>query len=77
MGNTFLVSFRSAFGIYILGEKEYVRVEYPITGEPAKTITTNMVEGYYSVFKRGMKGVYQHCKGPHLQASVAFGHIER
>jgi transposase-like protein len=24
-------------------------------------IHTNTVEGYYSIFKRGMKGVYQHC----------------
>jgi hypothetical protein len=23
---------------------------------------TNTVEGFYSIFKRGMKGVYQHCK---------------
>ena len=30
------------------------------------TITTNAVEGYYSIFKRGMKGVYQHCKEKHL-----------
>jgi transposase-like protein len=27
---------------------------------------TNTVEGYYSIFKRGMKGVYQHCKEKHL-----------
>ena len=25
-----------------------------------------MVEGFYSIFKRGMKGVYQHCKEKHL-----------
>ena len=25
-----------------------------------------MVEGYYSIFKRGMKGVYQHCAEKHL-----------
>ena len=48
------------------GQEEYVRMEYPITGEPAITITTNTVEGYYSIFKRGMKGVYQHCKEKHL-----------
>jgi hypothetical protein len=24
------------------------------------------VEGFYSVFKRGMKGVYQHCSEKHL-----------
>jgi hypothetical protein len=29
------------------GEKEYVRGE----------VTTNTVEGYYSIFKRGMKGI--------------------
>jgi transposase-like protein len=28
--------------------------------------TTNTVEGYFSVFKRGMKGVYQHCAEKHL-----------
>ena len=29
-------------------------------------VTTNTVEGYFSVFKRGMKGTYQHCKEKHL-----------
>ena len=29
-------------------------------------IHTNTVEGYYSIFKRGMKGVYQHCAEKHL-----------
>jgi hypothetical protein len=24
-------------------------------------ITTNTIESYFSVFKRGMKGTYQHC----------------
>jgi transposase-like protein len=27
---------------------------------------TNTVEGFYSIFKRGMKGVYQHCAEKHL-----------
>jgi transposase-like protein len=31
---------------------------------------TNTVEGYYSVFKRGMKGVYQHCQEKHLPRYV-------
>jgi transposase-like protein len=39
---------------------EYVRYE----GD--KVISTNTVEGYYSIFKRGMKGVYQHCAEKHL-----------
>jgi transposase-like protein len=29
-------------------------------------VHSNTVEGFYSVFKRGMKGVYQHCKEKHL-----------
>jgi len=29
-------------------------------------VHTNTVEGYFSIFKRGMKGVYQHCKEKHL-----------
>ncbi len=32
---------------------------------------TNTVEGFYSVFKRGMKGVYQHCAEKHLHRYVA------
>jgi transposase-like protein len=50
---------------------EYVRVEYPITGEPAETIHTNSAEGYFSIFKRGMRGVYQHCKEKHLHRYLA------
>lgn len=34
-------------------------------------IHTNTVEGFYSVFKRGMKGVYQHCAEKHLHRYVA------
>jgi transposase-like protein len=29
--------------------------------------TTNTVEGYFSIFKRGMRGVYQHCSEKHLE----------
>lgn len=32
---------------------------------------TNTVEGYFSVFKRGMKGVYQHCAEKHLHRYLA------
>jgi transposase-like protein len=43
-------------------EEEYVRRE----GE--KLVTTNTVEGFFGIFKRGMVGVYQHCAEHHLQA---------
>ena len=32
---------------------------------------TNTVEGFYSVFKRGMTGIYQHCAAHHLHRYVA------
>ena len=43
------------------GQSEYVR------GDAHK----NTAEGFYSVFKRGMKGVYQHCSQKHLHRYVA------
>ena len=30
-------------------------------------IHTNTIEGFFSIFKRGMKGIYQHCGEKHLQ----------
>ena len=43
---------------------EYVRYEEPL-------ITTNTIEGSFSIFKRGMKGVYQHCGEQHLHRYLA------
>jgi transposase-like protein len=34
-------------------------------------ITTNTVEGNYSIFKRGMKSIYQHCSEKHLHRYLA------
>ncbi|MER8671868.1 IS1595 family transposase [Mesorhizobium sp. M1156] len=34
-------------------------------------VHTNTVEGYYSIFKRGMKGIYQHCGEQHLHRYLA------
>lgn len=36
-----------------------------------RTIHTNTVEGAFSIFKRGMKGVYQHCGQQHLHRYLA------
>ena len=46
------------------GAGEYVR-------RAAPEVHTNTVEGFYSVFKRGMKGVYQHCGKRHLHRYAA------
>lgn len=34
-------------------------------------VHTNTIEGYFSIFKRGMKGVYQHCGKNHLHRYLA------
>ncbi len=34
-------------------------------------VTTNSAEGFFSVFKRGMNGVYQHCSEKHLHRYVS------
>lgn len=39
------------------GKDEYVKGDAP----------TNTIEGFFSIFKRGTKGVYQHCDERHLQ----------
>lgn len=49
--------------------KEYGRYEGPKGNR--RLITTNTVEGFFSVFKRGMQGVYQQCSEHHLHRYVA------
>jgi transposase-like protein len=34
-------------------------------------VTTNTIESYFSIFKRGMRGVYQHCSEKHLHRYLA------
>ncbi|QXQ07447.1 IS1595 family transposase [Sphingosinicellaceae bacterium] len=43
------------------GADEYVRGD----------VFTNTVEGYFSIFKRGMRGIYQHCGEQHLHRYLA------
>jgi hypothetical protein len=43
---------------------EYVSLKDP-------EIHTNTVEGYFSIFKHGMKGVYQHCAKKHMHRYLA------
>ena len=48
-------------GVVLHRADEYVRGD----------IYTNTVEGFFSIFKRGMRGVYQHCDKKHLHRYVA------
>lgn len=43
--------------------------EYVLRSDPG--VHTNTVEGYFSIFKRGMRGVYQHCGQRHLPRYLA------
>jgi hypothetical protein len=54
----------AAHGTVNHGREEYVSRQDP-------TIHTNTIEGYFSIFKRGMKGVYQHCAKKHLHRCMA------
>jgi transposase-like protein len=51
---------------------DHSRKEYGYTDrETGAKVNTNTIEGYYSIFKRGMKGVYQHCGEKHLHRYLA------
>jgi transposase-like protein len=54
----------AAHGVVNHSRYEYVNFKNP-------EIHTNTVEGFFSVFKRGMKGVYQHCAHNHLHRYMA------
>jgi transposase-like protein len=54
------------------GVVDHSRKEYGYTDrQTGVKVNTNTVEGYYSIFKRGMKGVYQHCSERHLHRYLA------
>ena len=51
---------------------DHSRGEYGYTDRKTGVkVNTNTIEGYYSIFKRGMKGVYQHCSEKHLHRYLA------
>jgi transposase-like protein len=56
--------FAGGHGFTRHGAGEYVSKEDP-------TVHTNTIEGYFSTFKRGMVGVYQHCAHNHLNRYLA------
>jgi transposase-like protein len=54
----------AAHGTTSHGKGQYVDLE-------DRSVHSNTVEGYFSIFKRGMKGVYQHCGEDHLHRYLA------
>jgi transposase-like protein len=64
--------------------KHYIEVGKEVAGHSAvnhgigeyvsfedATIHTNTIEGFFGLFKRGFKGIYQHCDEKHLHRYVA------
>ncbi|MEC9065913.1 MAG: IS1595 family transposase [Pseudomonadota bacterium] len=51
------------------GTTTHARFEY--VNPKDRTIHTNTVEGAFSIFKRGMRGIYQHCAEHHLHRYLA------
>ena len=51
-------------GVVVHSKDEYVSKADP-------SIHTNTIEGFFSIFKRGMRGVYQHCDKKHLHRYAA------
>lgn len=64
-------------GVYreIGASKKHEFVDHSISyvgmGKNGRKVHTNTLEGYFSVFKRGMVGVYQHCGEQHLHRYLA------
>jgi transposase-like protein len=53
---------------------EYVRRDFeadPDFTQWQEKVHTNSAEGFFSIFKRGMKGIYQHCGEKHLHRYLA------
>jgi transposase-like protein len=44
---------------------------YVRNGKNGRKVHTNTLEGFFSVFKRGMVGIYQHCSEQHLDRYLA------
>jgi transposase-like protein len=54
-----------------LGTDEHEMVNHYANEYVRGDAYTNTLEGYFSIFKRGMKGVYQHCAEHHLHRYLA------
>jgi transposase-like protein len=54
-----------------LGFAKHSRVDHSIDEYVRGEAHVNTLEGYFSIFKRGMKGVYQHCREKHLHRYLA------
>ena len=54
----------------VFADHDFVRHSADQWAKPGG-VHTNTIEGYFSIFKRGMRGVYQHCAKKHLHRYAA------
>jgi transposase-like protein len=54
-----------------MGVLRHRRVKHTAGEYVRGDVTTNTVESYFSIFKRGMRGTYQHCAEKHLHRYLA------
>jgi len=55
----------------LMDVRMHKRVKHTANEYVRGDVTTNSVENYFSVFKRGMRGIYQHCSEKHLHRYLA------
>lgn len=55
----------------LMDVRKHERVKHTAGEYVRGNVTTNTVESYFSVFKRGMRGTYQHCAEKHLHRYLA------
>ena len=56
--------------VYTMVGEEYAShesVNHSVYEWARGSVSTNTIEGAFSIFKRGMRGIYQHCSEAHLQ----------
>jgi hypothetical protein len=60
-------------GLWVVADHESVdhSKQYVRKGKRGQKVHTNTLEGYFSVFKRGMVGTYQHVGEQHLNRYLA------
>jgi len=55
----------------MMNVRKHERIKHTAGEYVRGDVTTNTVESYFSVFKRGMRGTYQHCSEKHLHRYLA------
>jgi len=61
----------TAYSAFTLRFADHQRVRHSTGEYGRREVHTNTIEGYFSIFKRGMRGVYQWCGEKHLHRYLA------